>query len=94
MFGDQISEQEIRASDALLGVLLEDPDGQAFSGVTIELENLTAWDHRSDVSIEIEYQEGPPCYPVAHHGRPGRTAHSRSWRPCHRVKALVQIAVP
>jgi hypothetical protein len=58
--GGEISEQEIRVSKALLGVLLDEPDGQLFSGVTIELENLTEWDYRPEVVFEIQHGEDIP----------------------------------
>ena len=56
----EVSEQEIRVSEALIGVLLKAPDANVFSGVTIELENLTAWDNRSEVVLEIERREDIP----------------------------------
>jgi hypothetical protein len=58
--GTEIAEQEIRASTALLGVLLKEPDGQLFSEMTIEIENLTEWDYRPDVTFEIEREESLP----------------------------------
>jgi ApeA N-terminal domain 1 len=60
MFVGEVSEQEIRTSEALVGALLKEPDRQLFSGVTIELENLTEWDYRSDVVFEIERGENIP----------------------------------
>lgn len=53
MFNSQTRDQEIRAERLLLGVLLDDGDNRAFSGLTIELENLTTWDHRQDVMLRI-----------------------------------------
>jgi hypothetical protein len=58
--GTEIAEQEIRASKALLGVLLKEPDGHMFSEMSIEIENLTEWDYRPDVVFEIERDESLP----------------------------------
>jgi hypothetical protein len=35
----------------LAGVLLDDADAEVFSELTIELENLTRWDHRDDIMV-------------------------------------------
>lgn len=50
-----IEVQEMLAERLLLGVLLDDPEARAFDELTIELENLTAWDHREDVVLSTEY---------------------------------------
>lgn len=44
LLGREVAEQELRVAEALMGVLLDDPDRQAFSGIKVEVENLTAFD--------------------------------------------------
>jgi hypothetical protein len=60
MFSSQVKEQEIRADQLLVGVLLDDPEAQAFGGLTVELENLTAWDRRQDVMLRTEVHSDLP----------------------------------
>lgn len=55
--GSEVAEQEIRAGRAILGVLLKDPSYQGFSGIHIEIENLTEWDYRPDLTFQIKYDE-------------------------------------
>jgi hypothetical protein len=55
--GTEVAEQEIRAERAILGVLLKDASYQGFSGIQIEVENLTEWDYRPDLTFEIKYDE-------------------------------------
>lgn len=55
--GSEVAEQEIRAERAILGVLLKDPSYQGFSGIHIEIENLTEWDYRPDLTFQIKYDE-------------------------------------
>lgn len=62
-FLPQVEEQEIHAEDALMGVVLDDADARAFCGLTIELENLTAWDPREDIMVHIDRN------PEVNHGR-------------------------
>jgi len=54
MFTSHTRDQELRAERLLLGVLLDHPDAPAFTEMTVELENLTAWDHREDVMLRME----------------------------------------
>jgi hypothetical protein len=60
MLSSQVNEQEIRAGQLLLGVLLNDPETPAFGGVSIELENLTVWDRRQDVMLRTEVHPDLP----------------------------------
>lgn len=59
MLGDatEVEQQEIRAELLLLGVLLENPEQEVFSGVQIELENLTEWHYAPDIQYAIEVPE-------------------------------------
>ncbi len=43
-----------------MGVYLSDPDAEAFSELTIELENLTRWDRREDIMSHIERDPSLP----------------------------------
>lgn len=54
MFSPEAKEQEIHVGQLLIGVLLDAPEAKAFSGLTIELENLTVWDRREDVMLRTE----------------------------------------
>lgn len=54
MFSPQARDQEIHAQQLLVGVLLHDPDSQTFSGLTLELENLTAWDVNDKITVQTE----------------------------------------
>jgi hypothetical protein len=53
-FGFELDEQEIRVGRVLMGVYLDNPEAEAFSELTIELENLTRWDRREDIMSHIE----------------------------------------
>jgi hypothetical protein len=59
---DSLAAGERILGRALLGVLLNEPDGQLFSELTVEIENLTEWDYRPDVVFEIEEDENLPIY--------------------------------
>jgi ApeA N-terminal domain 1/Apea-like HEPN len=50
-FGLVPDEQVVSVGRMLMGVLLDDPDAEAFSELTVELENLTRWDHRDDIMV-------------------------------------------
>ncbi|WP_343577859.1 hypothetical protein, partial [Mycobacterium sp.] len=54
MFSPEAKEQEIHVGQLLIGALLDAPEAKAFSGLTIELENLTVWDRRKDVMLRTE----------------------------------------
>lgn len=59
-FVPQVEEQEISVGCLLMGVLLDDPDARMFSELTLELENLTAWDQRGDIT---SYPDRDPNLP-------------------------------
>lgn len=59
--GFELDEQEVRVGRMLTGVFLHDPDAEAFSELTIELENLTRWDHREDI---VSHIESDPSFPL------------------------------
>jgi hypothetical protein len=44
----------------LMGVFLDDPEAEAFSKLTIELENLTRWDHREDIMFHLDRDPSLP----------------------------------
>jgi hypothetical protein len=44
-------------------VLPDDRDGEVFSNVTIELENLTKWNYRPEVVFGIKMHQGATCVP-------------------------------
>lgn len=56
----QPDEQEVRIGRTLMGVFLGDPDAEAFSELTIELENLTRWDHREDIMFHLDRDPSLP----------------------------------
>ena len=58
--GFELDEQEVRVGRMLTGVFLDDPDAEAFSELTIELENLTRWDRREDIMSHVEYDPDHP----------------------------------
>ena len=57
LFGGTVSQQEIRAERLLVGALIDDAHRCVFSGLKIELENLTEWHYTPDVVNEIERRE-------------------------------------
>src|ERR1700738_479352 len=57
LFGGTVSQQEIRAERLLVGALIDDAHSPVFSGLKIELENLTEWHYTPDVVNEIEQHE-------------------------------------
>ncbi len=59
--GDAIEaeQQLIRVELMLLGALLDDKEQTVFSGVDIEIENLTAWHAAPDVRYSIDNPENP-----------------------------------
>ncbi|MCW2659089.1 MAG: hypothetical protein JWP83_241 [Mycobacterium sp.] len=59
--GFELDEQEVRVGRMLTDVFIDDPDAEAFSELTIEVENLTRWDRREDIMSHIEYDPGHPC---------------------------------
>lgn len=60
LFATQVEEQELRASRALLGIHLTGADNPCFSATSVQIENLTEWDHRADIAFEIAYPESSP----------------------------------
>jgi ApeA N-terminal domain 1 len=50
-FDSQPYDQAISIGHMLAGVLLDDADAEVFSELTIEVENLTRWDHRDDIMV-------------------------------------------
>lgn len=57
LFGGTVSEQEIRAESLVFGALIDSAESPVFSGLKIELENLTEWHYTPDVVNEIERHE-------------------------------------
>jgi hypothetical protein len=55
--GDRVEQQEIGVDRLLLGVLLNDEDQRVFSGIQVELENLTEWHYVPDITYKIEIPE-------------------------------------
>jgi hypothetical protein len=52
-FGPGFDEQEIRVERGLIGIHLSDESCPSFTGIAIELENLTAWAFDSDIALKI-----------------------------------------
>ena len=48
---NNIRNQDISALRVLTGVILSEADGAVFSGLAIELENLTEWDRHDEMTI-------------------------------------------
>ncbi|MGV0906268.1 ApeA N-terminal domain 1-containing protein [Mycobacterium novum] len=59
LMGAGVARQEIRAQRLFVGVLLDEEEHRRFSGVRIELENLTEWHCTPDIGYQIERYEDP-----------------------------------
>jgi hypothetical protein len=57
---DNIRNQDISASCVLTGVVLSEADAAVFSGLAIELENLTEWDRHDEMTIFFDPSEESP----------------------------------
>lgn len=60
LFATEVSEQELRVAKALIGVFMKEPEGELFSEIRVEIENLSEWDYRPDIVLQIEYPEAAP----------------------------------
>jgi ApeA N-terminal domain 1 len=49
-FGGNITQQEIRAEQALVGIILDDEASAPFVGIEVQVENLTEWGAQSPIS--------------------------------------------
>jgi hypothetical protein len=67
-FPRQVEEQDISVGHVLMGVLISDQDARAFSELTLELENLTSWDQRDDIMVQMRSDPDLP------HGREWQVA--------------------
>jgi ApeA N-terminal domain 1 len=75
-FGPELDEQEIRAERALIGIHLPDESDPSFTGIQIELENLTAWAFDSDITLKIgANQAGERCWAIKVEQTASRFAH-------------------
>src|SRR5262249_14916041 len=75
-FGSELDEQEIRAERALIGIHLADESSPSFTGIAIELENLTAWAFDSDITLTIgQSPTGQPRWAVDVEQTASRFAH-------------------
>jgi hypothetical protein len=57
---DNIRNQDISALRVLTGVILSEADAAVFSGLAIELENLTEWDRHDEMTIFVDPSEESP----------------------------------
>jgi hypothetical protein len=75
-FGSELYEQEIRAERALIGIHLADESSPSFTGIAIELENLTAWAFDSDITLKMGASPtGERCWAIEVEQKASRFAH-------------------
>jgi hypothetical protein len=57
--GKTMYRQDIRAQSALFGICIPTKDSPSFSGIEVEVENLSAWATEPDMTIEFDMEGGP-----------------------------------